>query len=148
MCNGGGKVPTCPFRDECREYGITHAVGGIWGGYSEDERKAARKARSIVPNRLLFSADLPIARDTTPTTSLHGSWAGIARHVRAGESPCDECKAFRNADRKAKRAAKKKSLGIDDFGLRACDKCGKKMLPKSVARHRRNVHGAPESSAT
>lgn len=148
MCNGGGKIPACPFRDACREWGITHAVSGIWGGFAEDERKAARKARRIVPEPLLFSSSLPISVAPRQDGNVHGTWGGIARHARAGESPCDVCREFRNAHKRAKKAAKKAALGIDDFGLRACDRCGKKMLPKSVARHVRNVHPAAEKLAS
>lgn len=49
LCTGSSFRPPCPFLDKCREYGITHSVHGIWGGLAEDGRKAARKARRIVP---------------------------------------------------------------------------------------------------
>lgn len=52
LCTGGGKVPPCPFLAECREYGITHSVSGVWGGIGDYERKQIRKERRIVPEPL------------------------------------------------------------------------------------------------
>jgi len=146
MCNGGGKVPACPFRDKCREYGITHNVSGIWGGFGEDERKAERKARRIVPDPLLFSTSLPITRTTTDEYT-HGTWGGVRRHERAHQPVCDACRAFRNAHRKAKRDAAR-GVREDDWALQECDRCGKRMRPTSLARHRRNMHSAPAEKAS
>ncbi len=35
----------------------------------------------------------------------HGSNTGLSQHYRAGETPCDECRTWRAADRAAKRSA-------------------------------------------
>lgn len=32
----------CPVQAECREYALTEPVQGIWGGMTEDERRAVR----------------------------------------------------------------------------------------------------------
>lgn len=49
VCNGWPTTDPCQLRDACREYGIRNGVSGIWGGMSEDERKAERRKRGIVP---------------------------------------------------------------------------------------------------
>jgi WhiB family redox-sensing transcriptional regulator len=37
----------CPVRQECLEYALaTHQEAGIWGGLTEDELRALRRARS------------------------------------------------------------------------------------------------------
>lgn len=68
LCTGGGKVPACPFLAECREYGLTHAVHGIWGGFGETERKELRKARRIVPEPLSMGVIASV-----PNTRAHKS---------------------------------------------------------------------------
>lgn len=35
----------CPVRVECLEYAIDHGERGIWGGTTENQRKAIRRAR-------------------------------------------------------------------------------------------------------
>ncbi|MFF5977151.1 WhiB family transcriptional regulator [Streptomyces sp. NPDC012769] len=35
----------CEVRLECLEYAVTHGEPGVWGGTSENQRKAIRKAR-------------------------------------------------------------------------------------------------------
>lgn len=52
LCNGWPSGTPCPFRDECREYSLSHSVHGIWGGWAEDQRKRERKRRRIVPQPL------------------------------------------------------------------------------------------------
>lgn len=65
LCTGGGKVPACPFVDACREYGLAHAVHGIWGGIGDKERKRIRAARRIVPEPLSVGviAGVPNSRE-------------------------------------------------------------------------------------
>jgi hypothetical protein len=53
LCTGGGKVPACPFVDKCREYGLAHAVSGIWGGLDDKERRAVQNGRGITPEPLM-----------------------------------------------------------------------------------------------
>jgi WhiB family redox-sensing transcriptional regulator len=36
----------CPVREACREFGLTQEFG-LWGGETEQERRAARKALGI-----------------------------------------------------------------------------------------------------
>lgn len=49
LCKG------CEWRDQCLAYGLTHDVGGVWGGTSEQERKAIRRRAGITPVRLELS---------------------------------------------------------------------------------------------
>lgn len=37
----------CPFRRPCLAYGLTHAVGGVWGGATEAERARLRQQHDI-----------------------------------------------------------------------------------------------------
>lgn len=41
----------CPFLHECLAYAITHAVSGIWGGSTEEERISIRRKHGIRPDR-------------------------------------------------------------------------------------------------
>lgn len=59
-CNGWPSTDPCPFRDPCREYGIRNGVSGIWGGLSENERKAERRRRGIVAQPVSTGAAYPI----------------------------------------------------------------------------------------
>ena len=145
LCNGGGKIPACPFRDSCREWGVTHAVAGIWGGWAEDERKAERKRRRIKPAALSFARDLAlVAPGPAPSErGSHGNWTGVRRHERHKQPLCADCRAFRNAARKAKREEKSAARAAargDGCALRACDVCGEEMRPSSLPRHRRRKH--------
>jgi hypothetical protein len=60
LCNGWPTSSPCPLRDACREYGVRNQVHGIWGGWADDERKAARKLRRIVPAPLSTGAAYPV----------------------------------------------------------------------------------------
>jgi hypothetical protein len=66
LCTGGGKVPACPFLEPCREYGLTHAVSGIWGGHGERERRRIREARRIVPEPLSMASMAAAPRSEQP----------------------------------------------------------------------------------
>jgi hypothetical protein len=80
LCTGGGKVPACPFLAECREYGLTYNVSGVWGGIGEKERRRIREARRIVPEPLSMGliAQVPNTRERE-------------RQRWVGDSPCPEC---------------------------------------------------------
>ncbi len=41
----------CPYKLRCLEYALKNNEIGIWGGTTENERKAIRKARNPQPNR-------------------------------------------------------------------------------------------------
>jgi hypothetical protein len=60
ICNGWPSEDPCPLRDACREYGIRNGVSGIWGGLSEDERKAERRRRGIVAQPVSTGAAYPV----------------------------------------------------------------------------------------
>lgn len=88
----------CPVRKQCLEYALDNfETVGVWGGFSERQRRNMRAIRN--------------KRAGTPRTSKpapHGTSAGYRRHWRAGEPPCDPCRmAQREACRvwKAKREA-------------------------------------------
>ena len=38
---------SCPHQQECAEWGIRKEIHGIWGGLTETDRRAVRKARKI-----------------------------------------------------------------------------------------------------
>ncbi len=40
----------CPFVAPCAEWAIRRERWGVWGGLTEDERQAIRRARGIVPD--------------------------------------------------------------------------------------------------
>lgn len=43
VCNGGPAGEPCPVRAQCLQYALDHDERfGIWGGYSERERRALR----------------------------------------------------------------------------------------------------------
>jgi hypothetical protein len=99
ICNSDGNGTPCPFLAGCREYGVTTSVHGVWGAWSEEERRADRKARHIVPEPLTFrfasGADI-----TTNVPRRHGSWAGIGQHIAYKEPLCEECAEYRRAKRR------------------------------------------------
>lgn len=41
----------CPVIAECREWGILHEIHGIWGGLTQNERRAIRRKLQIAVTR-------------------------------------------------------------------------------------------------
>lgn len=107
ICNSDGKGNRCPFLLECRDYAITHSVGGVWGAWSDEERRAERKRRGIIPIPLAFG-DLSGRDIRTDVVRVHGNHAGIKQHIAAGEPACDECATFRREDRRERDARNRK----------------------------------------
>lgn len=74
----------CPVQSECLLYAMEHAVDGIWGGTSVNERKELARARGRTYSTVLTS---PLAG---PQYSC-GTEAAAARHRRRSET-CDSCR--------------------------------------------------------
>lgn len=75
----------CPVKRTCLRYAIDNNLGnGIWGGVGERER-----------NRY--------AKGSTGKPINHGTTGGYQAHRRAGQPPCDECRAANNAYQAAAR---------------------------------------------
>jgi WhiB family redox-sensing transcriptional regulator len=51
----------CPVQAECRQHALTHPEHGIWGGMTEDERRAVRTKNA---RRRMKKADTPAAATT------------------------------------------------------------------------------------
>jgi hypothetical protein len=47
----------CEHITDCREYGVHYMVDGIWGGTTFRERRAIRRARNIMPEKLILERD-------------------------------------------------------------------------------------------
>lgn len=108
LCKGDGTHPPCPFLDGCREYGVTHSVSGLWGGWGENQRKEEQKRRRIVPEPLSFG-DIAGRAIHYDVVRVHASHAGVKQHERAGEKVCDECAQFRREARRERENRKKAS---------------------------------------
>lgn len=85
----------CPVREACLTYALHRDEAGIWGGKSEEQRKALRRQLGITPKR-------------EPSIS-HGTNAGARAHYRAGEKPCRDCA---DAQRIAERERRGTSEGL------------------------------------
>lgn len=79
----------CPVRDECLDHALaTDERHGIWGGMTPDERRVEARRR----------ADRP----ATSHRDACGTRWGYTQHHRAGEAPCEPCRAA-NAERRARQ---------------------------------------------
>lgn len=47
----------CPIQSACLEYGLRHAVDGIWGGTTRTERVELRRERGLTPRSLSWDDD-------------------------------------------------------------------------------------------
>jgi WhiB family redox-sensing transcriptional regulator len=75
----------CPVKTDCLNYALEHRIeDGIWGGASEEERRAIRRQASTTPIR-------------------HGTNGGYRRHHERKDPPCDAC---RQAHAEAERVRK------------------------------------------
>jgi Transcription factor WhiB len=69
ICNGDAKIPRCPLRDECREWGLTHLEWGVWGGLSEKDRETLTGKRPYVGKTpILLSLPIRKASRQQPVT--------------------------------------------------------------------------------
>ena len=85
----------CPLLEPCRDYALHHAVLGVWGGTTAQQRRALRKTLCIEPKPLnIFEADVTV--DHGRGVSRHGTDAGARAHWRAGEKPCEPCREASN----------------------------------------------------
>ncbi len=82
----------CPVMEPCLMWALEAGVVGVWGGLTEDERRALRKRTQRVAAR---------ARDRAG----HGTAARYKVHRRAGEVACDACKAAEAQRAKARYRA-------------------------------------------
>jgi hypothetical protein len=91
---------TCPHCAPCREFALAHrkqTEGMMWGGLTDSERNAVRRARKR------SGVVVAVRRRKEPD---HGTSAGYTQHRRLGTVPCQRCKdAFAAAQRDYKARA-------------------------------------------
>jgi WhiB family redox-sensing transcriptional regulator len=75
----------CPFLTECRDYAISYAVAGFWGGMSEPERRKERERLGIAPIQVAFSDQGMVRRQIAEIDDGQMSAPEIA--IRVGCSP-------------------------------------------------------------
>ena len=85
----------CEVRAECLNFALTHMEKfGVWGGYSEKERRRMRREQNIASVRV--------------PRREHGTRNGYDQHRRHGDEPCPACKtavAAYHADRARRNRA-------------------------------------------
>jgi len=94
---GRGQVPDralnickgCPVINQCLEYALTHGVTGIWGGTTDEDRKALRQQGGRPKPRPFI---------------MHGTEAGSKQHYRLGEQPCYACAEAARQQSRLRRA--------------------------------------------
>jgi len=75
----------CFVAAECLDYALTTGERfGVWGGFSERERRKLQDHHSDSP------------RDPPPRFIEHGTAGGYRTHYRRGEQPCEPCRAAGN----------------------------------------------------
>ena len=95
---------TCPVRTACLQYALDHRIDdGVWGGMSEDERRAykrrsnrARATGAPLPDPVVLPGTLP-AEATAHVVGAYRddrkSWREIAKLLGTSESTCREVHA-------------------------------------------------------
>ncbi len=102
---GGDVLPakaicaTCTVRDDCLRYALEDRdTVGIWGGTSDQERRAIRLG-------------VPVGRPgPAPKPIQHGTASGYNLHRHRGETPCTDCRkanAAQSAANRARRVARR-----------------------------------------
>jgi WhiB family redox-sensing transcriptional regulator len=87
----------CDVQAECLAYAITNGeTHGIWGGKAREERLAIARRAGFTRR---VAKELP---ETTRRVAQCGTQPGYRRHLRDGETPCDDCRqAHRDATNEA-----------------------------------------------
>jgi hypothetical protein len=75
----------------------------------------AELAAELAAEELLYAVGL--RHRTVRTLAPHGTLAAYKRHRRRGESPCDACRAVRNADQRRLYGAARRDLGAPSNAL-------------------------------
>jgi len=113
VTNAKAVCGTCPVRSDCLKHALdTHERFGVWGGCTEDERRAIRRQLrtgddiAVVVAERTRSAPLPEPpRKAKPIK--HGTNSGYVTHHRRGEPPCPDCiDAHRQYERRLYRLRK------------------------------------------
>lgn len=116
VCNGGPGREPCPVREQCLQYALDHDERfGIWGGYSERERRALRRGERP-----------PVVR-----SNGHGTTARYGRGCR-----CERCRAAYSAYQREYRAARRGRVTCDRCGAEVTGRGRKRFCSKECARHR------------
>lgn len=90
---------SCPVKRECLDYALAERiVEGVWGGFSETERRARGGRRKPIE---------------------HGTYAGYRMHLRRGELACADCLEANAAYQWAKKERPQYKKCAHDIG-RAC----------------------------
>jgi WhiB family redox-sensing transcriptional regulator len=98
----------CEVMDTCLRWALeTGQDAGVWGGLSEDERRASkrrtsRKARTAPPAPP--TPPTTAKRDPTPRPSC-GTDPGYRAHTNADERQCDACRDWKADTRRESRVA-------------------------------------------
>lgn len=72
----------CDVQAECLAYAVNNGERfGVWGGLAENQRRKLRRECGVSERRAAECGTYP---------------GGYRAHERAGEAPCDECRAARN----------------------------------------------------
>lgn len=106
VCKGDNSHGTCPFLSGCLNYALTHNVEGMWGGKSDEERRAIRKKYRIKAVSLELASFVGGPRGPDPRNLIpHGTAVGVERHRRKYAPLCDECQAYDDRRKPAKSAS-------------------------------------------
>jgi WhiB family redox-sensing transcriptional regulator len=138
----------CEVMDTCLSWALDNgADDGVWGGLSEDERRALkrRNARSAprTPKPATQKPPAAPAKVDPVTRPSCGRRRGYEAHTAKGERQCDTCKAW-HADR-GNRAECGTANGYRLHGAHkeaACDPCKAAKAAESAEyrrRHRTNA---------
>lgn len=97
----------CLVRTECEAYAVTNGIEyGIWGGKTEDERKAEALKRKLSEIARKYPH-----RPNAPTPDPRcGTYAGTKAHIKRREQFCRPCKDAKAEYERARVARKRMNL--------------------------------------
>ena len=90
----------CPVKWNCLRFGVGERIG-IWGGFSEKQRRAINTAWNRYNNGPLRGPQRQPIR--------HGTWQGYQQHRARGEDACKPCRQAKLAYEQDRRAARKEN---------------------------------------
>jgi hypothetical protein len=114
---------SCPVTRECLDYAREHKQEGIWGGFTENQRKGRKRVRTLQPCGTVAAFQRHVRRRETPCEACReaknqsqkqsapqhlvpcGTYGAWRRHLRRGEQPCKACRDERNRLQRERRSA-------------------------------------------